>query len=234
MLDVKTSKLSLQHRLANFVIMYRSTPHTVTGQSPAQLFLGRQIRNCFTLLKPNPSKAVEEQQLKQKQYHDEGRVKYGEFKLKDVVLMRNWRREVERWIPGRVTEVKGTRTYLVRCGDQVRFVHIDHLKSTGCKLPIQAAYQGAQLEGQPREEQSVFQGPLTSAFPVVSEPDLPQVVESTVTEGVEDSSIPEGAGSTRETPLETSVGPSSSGFAYQQSRYPQRERKPPQRLIFEV
>ena len=99
-LDVKTSKLSLQHPLANFLIMYCSTPHTVTGQSPGHLFLGRQIRNCFTLLKPNLSKAVEEQQLKQKQHHDNGRVKYREFKLNDMVLVRNWRHGVERWIPG--------------------------------------------------------------------------------------------------------------------------------------
>ena len=233
-LDVKTSKLSLQHRLANFLIMYRSTPHTVTGQSPAQLFLGRQIRNCFTLLKPNLSKAVEEQQLKQKQYHDEGRVKCREFKLNDVVLVRNWRRGVERWIPGRITQVKGPRTYLVRCGNQVRFVHIDHLKSTGCKLPIPAAYQGVQLEGLPCEEKSEVQGLLTSGFPVVSQPDPQQVVERTVNESVEDSSIPEGAGSTMETHLETSIGPSSPVFAYQQSRYPQRERKPPQRLICEL
>lgn len=83
----------------------------------------------------------------------------------------------------------------------MRFVHLDHLKSTGCKLPIPAAYQGAQMEGLPREEESVFRGPSESAFPVVSESDLPQVVERPVTEGVEDSSIPEGAGSTRETHL---------------------------------
>ena len=119
-----------------------------------------------------------------------------------MVLVRNWRRGVERWIPGRITQVKGPRKYLVRCGDQVRFVHIDRLKSTGCKLPIPAAYRGAQLEGLPREEETVFQGPSTSTFSVVSGPDLPQVVERTVTEGVEDSSIPEGAGSTRETHLE--------------------------------
>ena len=28
--------------------------------------------------------------------------------------------------------MKGLRTYLVRCGDQIRFVHVDHLKSARC------------------------------------------------------------------------------------------------------
>ena len=111
--------LSLEHRLANFLILNRSKPHTVTGQSPAELFLGRQIRNCFTLLKPNLNRAVEEQQLKQKEHHDEGRVKPQEFKLSEVVLVLNWRRGAERWIPGRITQVKGPHTYLVRCEDQI-------------------------------------------------------------------------------------------------------------------
>ena len=47
-LDGKARTLTLEHRLVNFLILNRSTPHTVTGQSPAELFLGRQIRNCFT------------------------------------------------------------------------------------------------------------------------------------------------------------------------------------------
>ena len=65
-LDGKANSLCLEHRLANFLILNRSTPHTVIGgQSPAELFLGRQIRNCFTSLKPNLNRAVEEQQLKQ-------------------------------------------------------------------------------------------------------------------------------------------------------------------------
>ena len=40
-----------------------------------------------------------------------------------------WRRGVERWISGRITRVKGLRTYLVRFEDQKRFVHVDHSKS---------------------------------------------------------------------------------------------------------
>ena len=128
-LDGKANSLSLEHRLANFIILNRSKPHTVTGQSPAELFLGRQIRNCFTLLKPNLNRAVDDQQLRQKEHHDEGRVKRREFKLTEVVLVSNWRRGVERWMPGRIAQVKGPRTYLVRCEDQIRFVHMDHLKS---------------------------------------------------------------------------------------------------------
>ena len=127
-LDGKANPLSLEHRLANVLILNRSTPHTVIGQSSAELFLGRQIRNCFTLLKPNLNRAVEEQQLKQTEHHDEGRVKLQEFKLNEVFLVRNWRRGVERWTPGRITQVKGPRTYL-RCEDQIRFVHLDHLKT---------------------------------------------------------------------------------------------------------
>ena len=130
-LDGRASTLTLEHQLANFLIVNCSTPHTVTGQSPAELFLGQQIRNCFTLLKPNLSRAVEEKQVKQKEYHDEGCVKLREFKLNELVLVRNWRGGIEKWIPGRISQVKGPRTYLVRCGNQIRFVYADHLKGTG-------------------------------------------------------------------------------------------------------
>ena len=52
-LDWKGSKFNLKHRLTNFLIPFLSTPLTVTGRSPAELFRGRQIRNLFTLLKPD-------------------------------------------------------------------------------------------------------------------------------------------------------------------------------------
>ena len=37
-LEGKANSLSLEHRLANFLILNHNTPHTVTGQSPAELF----------------------------------------------------------------------------------------------------------------------------------------------------------------------------------------------------
>ena len=73
--------------------------------------------------------------LEQKEHLDEGRAKFGEFKLNEVFLVRNWKRRVERWIHGRITQVKGRKgsgTYLVRCGSQIRFIHVDHLKIAPC------------------------------------------------------------------------------------------------------
>ena len=90
-LDGKANSLSLEHKLANFLILNRSTPHIVIGQSPAEQCLGRQIRNCFTLLKPNFSRAVDEQQLNQQE----------RYELNEVVLVRNciaaWRGKVDLW-----------------------------------------------------------------------------------------------------------------------------------------
>ena len=37
--------LTLQHRLQNFLLTYRSTPHSTTNQAPCELFLGRKVRS---------------------------------------------------------------------------------------------------------------------------------------------------------------------------------------------
>ena len=37
---------------------------------------------------------------------------------------------MERWIPGVIVKKKGSLTYLVKCGQRIRFVHIEHLLSS--------------------------------------------------------------------------------------------------------
>ena len=54
----KDSGLSLAHRLSNFLISYRSTRHSTTGQSPSVLFLRRRIRTRLDLLKPDAERQV--------------------------------------------------------------------------------------------------------------------------------------------------------------------------------
>ena len=62
--------ISLQHRMSNFLIKYRSTPHRITGRTSAELFLGRPIRTRFSLLKPSLQDTVESKQADQKRHYD--------------------------------------------------------------------------------------------------------------------------------------------------------------------
>ena len=62
--------LSTSHKLANFLFAYRNTPHTVTGETPATMFLKRTPRTRLSLLYPNIAESVEKHQQNQKKYHD--------------------------------------------------------------------------------------------------------------------------------------------------------------------
>ncbi|XP_055908532.1 uncharacterized protein K02A2.6-like [Eupeodes corollae] len=46
---IETTKTSLQLNLNKFLRQYRKAPHTTTGQSPLQLFLGRSLRTSLDI-----------------------------------------------------------------------------------------------------------------------------------------------------------------------------------------
>lgn len=56
-----SSGLSLTHRLSNFLMT-----HSTTGVSPSSLFLKRELRTRFDLLRPDPEARVQDKQLQQK------------------------------------------------------------------------------------------------------------------------------------------------------------------------
>ena len=59
---LRTSKIepgkSLQLQFSSFLFSYRNTPHTVTGQTPTELFLKRTPRTRLSLLHPNLAQHV--------------------------------------------------------------------------------------------------------------------------------------------------------------------------------
>ena len=59
--------------MAQFLYQCRSTPHSTTGRSPAELFIGRPLRNHMDLLRPaDLADQMETRQRAQKQYADRG------------------------------------------------------------------------------------------------------------------------------------------------------------------
>ena len=61
--NLGTTKRTLQENLNEFLRQYRKAPHSTTGQSPSQLFLGRTIRTRLNLVCPTDiSTAVMEKQ----------------------------------------------------------------------------------------------------------------------------------------------------------------------------
>ena len=57
--EVSGEKRTLRHQVDSFLFAYRNTPHTVTGETPAELFLRRTPRTRLSLLKPNLKTQVE-------------------------------------------------------------------------------------------------------------------------------------------------------------------------------
>jgi hypothetical protein len=45
------------------LLNYRNTPHSVTKATPARLFMGRDLRSCFSLVRPSAKDTVMNSQM---------------------------------------------------------------------------------------------------------------------------------------------------------------------------
>ena len=121
------SRLSIQQRIENFLLTYRSTKHPTTGRTPAGLFLGRELRTRLTLLRPSVGEKVMDAQSKQKATHDV-HSKFREFYPGDRILVKDLRK-VDTWWPGSVAERSGPKSYVVVLDDgRVWKRHVDHVR----------------------------------------------------------------------------------------------------------
>ena len=111
-----------------FLIEYRSTPHSTTGRTPAELMLGRQFRTQLSLLQPDLPHEKKQQLAKP--------VRPAKLSNGDHVFIRNYgvNRRV-KWIPGRITSSVGTRMLNVQCADGVHRRHVDQMRHRVKVLP---------------------------------------------------------------------------------------------------
>ena len=129
----------MEHRLADFLLRCRTTPHSTTGATPVELLMKCHLRTCLSLVKPDLAQEIENKQRKQKQYKDLKNHKDMQFSENDINWATQPKGNVVRWILGRVVKVCGPSTYLVKTGHKTRYVHAHHLIRAHDKGPNEAS-----------------------------------------------------------------------------------------------
>ena len=54
----------MEHRVADFLLRYRKTPHSTKGATPAELLMKRRLRTRLSLVKPDLTQEIENKQSK--------------------------------------------------------------------------------------------------------------------------------------------------------------------------
>ena len=118
---------SVSHRIANFLMTFRSTPHTTMNVAPCTLFLQRKIRTWFHLLQPDPERTVCAKQAEQVTHHDQ-HAKQRSFQIGQKVMVKNMCPGPD-WIPAVIAQQLGPVSFLVDVKSGLRWKrHIDHIR----------------------------------------------------------------------------------------------------------
>ena len=117
---------SLNHKLAKFLLAYRNAPHSLTNETPAQLFLGRNLRTKLTLVQPDHEEIV--QLRNEKIVKNYGGVANKPFEIGQKVMSKNFAKNGKPWVHGKILAQPGTLTYIVQVGPN-KYVkrHFDQL-----------------------------------------------------------------------------------------------------------
>eukprot|EP00731_Ephydatia_muelleri_P005042 Em0002g1218a len=125
---LKKTTGDLETRLARFLFQYRLTPHSTTGQPPAELLMGRRPRSHLDFLFPSVAQRVQQSQERQKTNHDQ-HVQSRTFQVGDEVYVVNHRGS-PKWLPGVVVKFLGPLNLIVKVkgGQEARY-HSDHVRA---------------------------------------------------------------------------------------------------------
>ena len=125
-------EISLEEKLARFLLAYRTTPHPATNETPCNMLMKRHLRTRFSALQPNL-------QLRKEIEVFEKNVHSPKFKVGESVYVLNLR-SGPRWIPGVIVDVLN-KSYSVQMSGIVTKRHEDQLRprsvsSENCATPL--------------------------------------------------------------------------------------------------
>lgn len=125
---LKKTSGDMDTRLSRLLFQYRLTPHSTTGQSPAELLLKRKPRSHLDFLFPSLETRVRKHQEEQKERHDLN-ARHRSFQVGDKVYVLNRRGGSPKWSSGVITTILGPLTMLVRLEDgSTQRYHADHVR----------------------------------------------------------------------------------------------------------
>ena len=207
----KQSTSQLQTNIAKFLLAYRNTAHSTTGEPPSVLFLGRPLRTRLDLVKPDLPRKVLNRQIDQARAKERSPTR--QLSIGQTVLARNYTGK-DKWLPGTVQVKPGPLSYKIKVGpNRIWRRHIDQLRDSSVKLD-DLRNDAVDLEGEEigaaeiRPDVENTAQSSTPAEEIVTEPDINQAMTEPVVLQEETSSVTTGDG----------------------HRYPIRSHLPPVRL----
>ena len=99
-------------KLTRALYRYCFTPHTTTGASPSELFLGRKLKAHMDLIHPDLSEKVLEKQRAQRAEQEAGKW-WKELIERETWLTQGIISQRQKWLRGKIANVLGTQTYIV-------------------------------------------------------------------------------------------------------------------------
>jgi len=142
--------------ITSFLLIYRTTPHTTTGCTPAELPTNRRLRTRLDLLRPDLRKKVAKPSSLQPMAPKRP-LSFG-----DPVHTRDYKKSRDPWTKGVIKSKLGPVTYRVQVEDFIWKRHIDQRKDlSGTKIQPEAGEVTEDLPLQPSQVQP-------AAEPVIS------------------------------------------------------------------
>ena len=199
------SSKPVKEKLAKFLIAYRNTPHSTTGESPAQLLLGRPLRTRLDLVKPNLNRKMVNQQHQQgiKAANEKGR-QQRQLVVGDAVMSQDYRGDL-KWRSGLIVKKTGPLMYEVQVAPGIVWHrHIDQLRPT--------AVEPTDIQGVWPDTVEASEAEVVSPPPVAIQQSAPPSIAGTLAEILvadllEMASVP--APATTDPPDATSASPAA-------------------------
>ncbi|KAK6726143.1 hypothetical protein RB195_004452 [Necator americanus] len=118
--------------LQTFLMVYRSTlcPSAPDQRSPAEAFLGRQLRTEINLMLLSRDRTNGTRDLKmESQFNRRNGTRRRNFEMKVAIFARDYRGQKPTWTPGFIIRRVGNIAYTVRFGNEVWTRHVNQLRS---------------------------------------------------------------------------------------------------------